>query len=71
VLGLVILTLGNNPDRAIAELETAQRAEPNVAKVYFALGRAYARANRAADAARARAEFARLDKQAESNSRIR
>ncbi len=68
LLGLVLLNLGNNSDRAIAELETAQRGEPAVAKVYFALGRAYARAHRAADAARARAEFARLDKQAESKS---
>lgn len=50
--------------RAIDELEIARKAEPNVAKVYFALSHAYTRANRAADASRARAEFARLDKQA-------
>lgn len=46
--------------RAIAELETAQRAVPQDPGVYYALGRAYARAQRTADAARARATFKRL-----------
>jgi predicted Zn-dependent protease len=50
--------------KAISELEIAQRAEPNEAKVYFALGRAYAKANRKDDAARARATFARLNAKA-------
>src|SRR6266496_6808658 len=39
--------------RAISELETAQRSLPNEPRVYFALGRAYARSNRKEDAARA------------------
>ena len=64
LLGVLLLDTGQAA-RAIAELETAQRAEPNEAKVYFALGRAYARVKRTADAARARAIFARLNKQAE------
>ncbi len=56
--------------RAIAELETAQRHMPNDPRVYFALGRAYARANRKRDAERARAIFRRLtegSREVESN----
>ena len=53
--------------RSIRELEAASRLLPNEPKIYFALGRAYARANRAADAARARATFARLVKEAEAS----
>jgi tetratricopeptide (TPR) repeat protein len=50
-------------ERAIAELETAQRQDPTDPRVYFALGNAYARANRMEDAARARAHFAQLTKE--------
>jgi tetratricopeptide (TPR) repeat protein len=50
--------------RAIPELEIAKRAFPRDAKVYFALGSAYSRAGREQDAARARAAFARLSKEA-------
>ena len=46
--------------RAIKELEIARRFLPNQPRVYYALGRAYARANRKQDAARARAMFKRL-----------
>lgn len=45
----------------VAELEAAARLEPSVPETHFALAAAYARAGRAADADRARAEFARLD----------
>jgi len=48
-------------DRAIAELEIAQQAVPQDPGVYFALGRAYARADRPKDAERARAAFKRLN----------
>lgn len=54
---------------AIAELETSQRLRPDDPRVYFGLGRAYARANRAQDAAQARATYARLTKQTEQNRR--
>ena len=46
--------------RAIAELEIARRALPREPQIYFALARAYARANRPQDAERARAIFRRL-----------
>ncbi len=52
--------------RAISELETAARLLPNEPKIHFALGRAYARTGRQQDAARARATFERLTKQAEA-----
>jgi len=54
--------------KAIAELEIAQKAFPQEAKIYFALGSAYARAGRKEDAAKARAEFARLDKETSGNA---
>jgi len=60
LLGLMLLKTGD-PLHAVAELETAQRAEPNEAKVYFALEQAYARIHRKEDAARARATFTRLN----------
>jgi predicted Zn-dependent protease len=47
-------------DRAIGELELARRAVPDDPRVYYALGRAYARARRPEDAERARATFKRL-----------
>jgi tetratricopeptide (TPR) repeat protein len=46
--------------RAIAELETAERSVKDDPGVYYALGRAYARAGRQQDADRARAVFKRL-----------
>ncbi len=61
LLGVLLLGTGAT-ERAITELETAQRKAPGEAKVYFQLGRAYAEANRDEDAARARAEFLRLNK---------
>ncbi len=55
----------NQTTRAITELETAQKSLPNEPKIYFALGRAYQRADRREDAERARATFAKLSKQME------
>jgi predicted Zn-dependent protease len=59
LLGSLLLETGQTV-RAITELETAQRLMPREPKIYFALGRAYARANRKQDAERARATFTRL-----------
>jgi tetratricopeptide (TPR) repeat protein len=65
LLGLLRLDTGNAAG-AIPELERAQKSFPAESKVYFSLGKAYARVGRKADAARARAEFLRLDKQPSS-----
>jgi tetratricopeptide (TPR) repeat protein len=65
LLGLLRLDTGDAAG-AVPELEIAQRAFPKQAKIYFALGNAYSRVGRKSDAARARAEFLRLDKQAAS-----
>jgi tetratricopeptide (TPR) repeat protein len=62
LLGLLRLDTGNAAG-AVPELEVAQKAFPKQAKVYFALGNAYSRVGRKSDAAKARAEFLRLDKQ--------
>jgi predicted Zn-dependent protease len=59
MLGTVLVET-KDTERAIAELETARAGLPEEPKVYFQLGRAYAAAGRAEDAAHARAEFARL-----------
>jgi tetratricopeptide (TPR) repeat protein len=63
LLGLLRLDTGNAPG-AIPELQIAQRAFPKEPRIYFSLGNAYARAGRKTEAARARAEFARLNKEA-------
>ncbi len=63
LLGSFLLETNQIP-RAIVELETAEKSLPREAKIQFALGRAYARAGRKADAARARAAFERLTKEA-------
>jgi predicted Zn-dependent protease len=62
LLGMLLLGTGA-VERAIVELETAEHKDPADPRVYFALGRAYAMAHRMEDAARARAEFARLSKE--------
>lgn len=49
-------------DRGIAELEAAARLAPESPEMQFALARAYAKAGRAEDSARARAAFASLDR---------
>jgi len=56
--------MGQNA-RAIEELETAQRLRADEPKVYFALARAYAKANRKADAEKARETFTRLSQKSD------
>ena len=63
LLGQIQLEAGEVP-AAIVSLERSRRLEPSSPAVYFTLARAYARAGRDADAARARAEFTRLDRRA-------
>jgi predicted Zn-dependent protease len=63
LLGMLRLDTGDAA-AAIPELEIAQKAFPKEAGVYFSLGKAYARVGRKAEAAKARAEFARLNEQA-------
>jgi predicted Zn-dependent protease len=59
-LGQVLLEMNDIP-RAIPELEKAARLAPGSPQAHFMLARAYTRAGRDTDAARARAEFTRLD----------
>lgn len=59
LVGLLRLDTGN-PAGAIPELQIAQKAYPNESRIYFSLGNAYARSGRKIEAAKARAEFARL-----------
>jgi tetratricopeptide (TPR) repeat protein len=63
LLGLLRLDTGD-PAGAIPEFEIAQKALPREAQVYFSLGNAYARAGRKAEAAKARAQFVRLNAEA-------
>ncbi len=67
LLGVLLLGTGAT-ERAIQELEIAQRGQPDDAKVYFALAKAYGSVNRTEAAARARATFQRLQKQAEEGN---
>ena len=69
LLGLLLLDT-DDYQRAIPELEIAQKAFPRDAKIYLALGTAYSRAGRRADAARARASFQRLNEQAKTDSEV-
>lgn len=64
LLGLLLLDT-NAYQKAIPELEVAAKAFPRETKIFFALGTAYARAGRTADAANARSTFARLSKEAQ------
>ncbi len=66
LLGLLLLDT-DDYQRAIPELEIAQKAFQDQPKVYFALASAYSRAGRHDDAARARETFMRLNKEQESN----
>jgi tetratricopeptide (TPR) repeat protein len=68
LLGLLYLDT-DNYQKAIPELEIAQKAFPKDAKVYFALGSAYSRAGRKLDAERTRATFERLSKESASQAR--
>jgi tetratricopeptide (TPR) repeat protein len=68
LLGSLLL---HTPDttRAIAELEIAEASVRDDPSLYYALGRAYARAGRADDAARARATFKRLTEARQQGAR--
>lgn len=59
LLGLLLLDTGDFRG-AIPQLEIAARAYPGEAPIFWSLGVAYAHQGRPQDAARARAEFARL-----------
>ena len=75
--GLSLAGVPPNPDRRaeLEELSTEQlaglvrRLDPGDARVYFKLSRAYARASRREDAARANAAFRRLSEQPGSAAR--
>ena len=60
LLGMLRMETGDAA-AAIVELEIARKAFPSEAGVYFSLGKAYARVGRKEEAAKARAEFARLN----------
>jgi tetratricopeptide (TPR) repeat protein len=60
-LGRILLETAET-GRAVSELETALKLAPKSPEMYFTLARAYAKAGRSQDAAKARAEFTRLDK---------
>ncbi|CDM64384.1 tetratricopeptide repeat protein [Pyrinomonas methylaliphatogenes] len=64
ILGRLLFDLGQTA-RAIESLETARTLAPQEPKIYFALARAYARANRRADAEQAREMFLKLNKAVE------
>ena len=70
LLGLLYLDT-DNYQKAIRELEIAQKDLPKDTKLCFALGSAYARAGRTQDAARARALFERLSKGSAAGSGAR
>lgn len=61
LLGLLLLDT-NEYEKALPELEIAQKSFPREAKLYLALGSAYSRAGRKQEAARARAMFEKLTK---------
>ncbi len=66
ILGLLRLDVDDYM-KAIPELETAQKGMAKEPKLYLALGTAYSRAGRKADAARARSTFQRLTAEAKKS----
>lgn len=66
LLGALLLDV-DQPERAIPELEVAEKVFHRDPRVYFALGSAYSRVGRKQDAARARATFERLSKETEKS----
>jgi tetratricopeptide (TPR) repeat protein len=62
LLGLLLLDT-DAYEKSIPELEIARQSFPRNARLYFALGSAYARAGRMREAAQARATFERLQKE--------
>jgi len=71
LLGLLLLDIGQAAE-AIPELETARQGLPKEPSLYFALGNAYAKVGRTADAAKARATFRQLNaaKKPESGANV-
>ena len=67
LLGLLLLDTGQ-AEKAVPHLEAARKTFSGEAKVYFALGNAYAKVGRKEDAAKARAEFVRLNKTSNANA---
>jgi len=67
LLGMLLLDT-DDYQKAIPELEIAQKAFPREARIYLALGTAYSRAGRKQDAARVRAAFQRLTEQEKSKA---
>ena len=67
LLGLLFVDTDAH-EKAIPELEIASKSFSRDAKLYFALGSAYARVGRMQDAARARAIFEKLQKETHSKS---
>ena len=65
LLGLLYLDV-DEYQKSIPQLEIAEKAFPQDAKVYFALGSAYSRAGRRQDAEKARAMFQRLSQESTS-----
>jgi len=61
-LGRAVMA-SNNPEGAIAELETAVRLKPNSPQVHSYLSQAYRRAGRGEDAQREAAEFQKYKSQ--------
>ncbi|MGH9760746.1 MAG: tetratricopeptide repeat protein [Blastocatellia bacterium] len=59
-LGRILVETGET-DAGIAQLELAERFDPNNSKVHFALAHAYGRVGRKEDAAKERETFLRLD----------
>ena len=70
-LGRALVETGSL-EPGIVELETAVTLAPDSPEMHFALARAYAKAGRKDDAARARATFAELDRKRDtSEARMR
>lgn len=69
LLGRYLIETGQT-ERAIQELEATAQMVPGEAKVYFALARAYSKANRKQDAQRARETFSKLSEAAQTEGQI-
>jgi len=67
LLGLLLLETDDYA-AAIPELEIAAKAFPKEKKIFFALGSAYSRAGRRDEAAKARAEFERLNAESSADA---
>ncbi len=67
LLGLLRLDV-DDYEKAIPELEIAEKGLPRESKIYAALGTAYSRAGRRQEAAQARATFARLTQEEKKKS---